>query len=125
MDARDEPRRLHPELRGAISRFALWVANGTVGYPLLEGVDEVAGTDLMREGSATEMAFAIFLNNLELDAEGRPLNARHAEIRAAQYLRDYCDPAYATDPPLADFEGALLSPAVLTNAPGWPPRARD
>ena len=112
---------LHPELRGAITQFALWLANGTVGHPLLQGVDY---RDALREPSAMEMVHAVFLNTLELDADGVPLNARHAEMRAAQWLRSYCDPAYMVEPPFAEEETKFYSPGRLKNASGWTPRAR-
>ena len=51
-----------------------------------------------------EQASAIFCNVLELDEDGRPTNANEAEIRAAQYIRGYCDPEYTVDPPFEDWE---------------------
>jgi hypothetical protein len=58
----------------------------------------------MEEGSAAEQATAIFCNVLDLDIDGSPVNANEAEIRAAQYIRTYCDRAYEVDPPFEDWE---------------------
>jgi hypothetical protein len=108
---------MHPDLRGAITRFSLWVANGTVGHDkLLNGIDY---SEVLREPSAMEMLYTIFTNNLELDEEGAPLNAGHSEDRAAQWLRKYCDRSYQVEPPFTDdeIEGHWLD--VLENALDW------
>jgi hypothetical protein len=91
------------------------MVNGLLGYPLLEATDYQ--TVLMEEGSAAEQACAIFCNVLELDAEGRPVNANEAEMRAAQYIRAYCDESYEVDPPFEAWEterperrGTILGP---------------
>lgn len=47
---------------------------------------------------------AVFLNVLTLDNDGHVTNAREAEVRAAQYLRSYCEPAYEVDPPFQQAE---------------------
>lgn len=115
-----EPRRMHPELRGAISRFSLWVANGTVGHgQLLRGIDY---SGVLHEPSAMEMLFTVFTNNLELDEEGAPLNAGHSEDRAAQWLRSYCDRSYQVEPPFTDEEEEGHWPAVLKDTPDWKSR---
>jgi len=38
-DAPGYPRKLSPEFSGALRTFSFWIANGSVGHPLLEGVD--------------------------------------------------------------------------------------
>ena len=61
---------------GAIRRFAGWVARGSVGYPILEGInywDAVAESP-----SQLEICFAIFANVLELDDRGDPVNEKYA-----------------------------------------------
>jgi hypothetical protein len=85
-----------------MSHFVYSMVNGLLAYPLLESIDYQPV--LMQEGSAAEQATAIFCNLLELDADGRPVNANEAEIRAAQYIRAYCDRSYEVDPPFADWE---------------------
>ena len=74
-------RKLSHSFCGALRTFSFWIANGTVGMPLLEGVDY---TSIFSEPSALEMAYAIFANVVELDESGEVLNAKHAEHRAAQ-----------------------------------------
>jgi hypothetical protein len=73
---------------GALRTFAGWVARGTVGLPLLEGIDY---WPVLRENpSEMEVIFAIFANVLELDEDGNPTNARYAEHRAAVELYRFC-----------------------------------
>jgi len=43
-------------------------------------------------------------NVLELDEGGSPVNANEAEIRAAQYIRAYCDRTYEVNPPFEERE---------------------
>jgi len=59
---------------------------------------------LIEEGNAAEEATVIFCNVLELDAAGSPVNANEAEIRAAQYIRSYCDSSYEVNPRFEDWE---------------------
>ena len=80
--------KLSHSTSGAIRQFSFWVANRTVGLPLLEGVDYGC---IFEEPSALEQTYAIFANVLELDANGTVLNAKHAEQRAAQFIRSYVD----------------------------------
>lgn len=96
--------KLDPSVSGAVRMFSFWLANRTLGLPLLEGVDYGC---IFGEPSALEMTYAIFLNVLELDEEGVVQNARHAEHRAAQYIRSYVDPTYVVEPPFEDWEVSL------------------
>ncbi len=80
--------RLSTGTVAAFSRFALWVANGSVGHPLLEGTDY---TGVLTDPSCMEQVFAIFGNVLRLDADGDPLNYKHAQRRAALYIYAYCN----------------------------------
>jgi hypothetical protein len=105
-------KRVSSSLSGALRTFSYWIANGTVGHPLLEGVEY--SSLLSDEPSALEQTYAIFANVIEMDSEGTVLNAKHAERRAAQWLRSYFDPAYRVEPPFEDWEVKLHEP---------PPRA--
>ncbi len=98
---------LSPSVSGAIRTFSFWLANGSVGYPLLEGVD---CSCLWEEPSALEQTYAIFVNVLAMDDDGRVVNAKHAEHRAAQWIRSYVDSGYRIEPPLEDWEVALRAP---------------
>lgn len=95
---------------GALRQFSYWIANGAVGHPLLEGV-EYRGL-LQEEPSALETVYAIFANVLELDEEGKVLNAKHAERRAAQYILQYMTGKEA-EPPFEPWETALYGPPGL------------
>ena len=59
--------KVSPYISGAVRQFAYWFAHGTLGYPLLEGV-EYSDDTLKEESSFAEMAFAIFCAT----ARGRP-----------------------------------------------------
>lgn len=65
------------------------------------------GEILMEESSFAELAFAIFMNNLELDEDGSVTNYKYCEHRAAQSIRSYFDPDYTVEPPFADWEVEL------------------
>lgn len=94
---------VNPHISGAVRRFAYWFAHGTLGHPLLDGVDYLDDT-LKEESSFVEMAFAIFMNNLELDGAGNVTNYKFCERRAAQYIRRYFDLSYSVDPPFEPWE---------------------
>jgi hypothetical protein len=96
--------KLSHSTSGAIRLFSFWLANRTVGLPLLDKIDYSA---IFEEPSALEQTYAIFANLLELDADGTVLNAKHAERRAAQFIRSYVDETYRVDPPFEDWEVAL------------------
>jgi hypothetical protein len=100
--------RLSHSFSGALRTFSFWVANGTLGLPMLEGVDYRFA--LSEEPSALEQVYAIFANVIELDDSGKVLNAKYAERRAAQWLREYVDPKYVADPAFEDWETYLHEP---------------
>lgn len=92
-------------LRGAVRQFSLWFAKGSIGYPLLNGIDYTS--EINEEPSFTEQAFAIFMNNLEMDNDGSVTNYKYCENRAAQYIRRYFDKDYIITPPLETWECEL------------------
>jgi hypothetical protein len=96
--------RLSPSVSHAVRLFSFWMANRTVGLPLLNGLDYSC---IFEEPSALEQAYAIFINVLELDDLGTVLNAKHAEHRAAQSIRRYIDSDYVVEPPFEDWELCL------------------
>ena len=96
--------RLSKSFSGALRTFSYWIANGTVGLPLLEGVNY--RVILQEEPSALEAVYAIFANVIELDEQGTVLNAKEAERRAAQYILQYMTGKPA-DPAFEDWETAL------------------
>lgn len=110
--------KLTPEVSGTLRTFAFWIANGTVGLPLLDGIDY--RTVILEEPSLLEAAFAVFANVLELDERGAPINAKYAEHRAAQLIRRYCDASYEILPPLEDWEQALHMPPPREDPKPWP-----
>jgi len=82
------PSHLSPGASGAIRRFAGWVARGSVGNPLLEGINY--WDELRDSPSQMEICFAIFANVLEFDEDDQPINEKQAERRAAIWLYQYC-----------------------------------
>jgi hypothetical protein len=97
--------KLSHSFSGALRQFSYWIANGTVGLPLLDGIDYICV--FRDEPSLLEQVYAIFANNIEMDEKGIVLNAKYAEKRAAQYIRQYCDRDYVLDEPFEDWEVAL------------------
>jgi hypothetical protein len=95
--------KLSNEVSGALRTFTYFMASGT--HYMLNGVPylELYGS----EPSAIEQAYAIFVNVLEVDANGSVTNREHAEKRATDYLRSYCDPKFVMEPPLEDWESVL------------------
>lgn len=91
---------------GAVRQFSYWFAHGTLGYPILEGIDYTDST-MKEESSFVEQAFAIFMNNLELDEDGSVVNYKYCEQRAAQYIRSYFEAGYTVQPPLENWETEL------------------
>ena len=91
-----------------MNHFVYSMMNGLLGNPLLESVDY--RPILMEEGSAAEQACALFCNVLELDVDGRPINANEAEIKLGQ----------------RNTSGAQMSPSTvsgISRAVHPPPRA--
>jgi hypothetical protein len=97
----DAMPRLSESVSHAIRQFSFWIANRSVGHPLLDGIDYSC---IFEEPSAMEQVYAIFANTLELDERGMVLNEKHAERRAAQFIRSYVEPEYVVEPPLEDWE---------------------
>jgi len=97
---------LSHSVSGALRTFSFWIANKSVGHPLLEGVDYSC---IFREPSALEQVYAIFANVLEFDEGGRVINAKHAERRAAQYILQYVT-GQAAEPPFENWEVELHEP---------------
>ena len=105
----DTPMRLSSSFSGALRTFAYFMASGT--HYMLEGIDYLSLYG--NEPSAIEQAYAIFANVLELDENGNVLNAQHAQERATDYLRSYCDPTFKVNPPYEDWELTLHDPPPL------------
>ena len=80
--------KLNHSVSGAVRLFSYWIGNGTVGYPLLEGIDYFSG--FKESPSLLKTVYAIFMNNLELDENGGVLNAKYAEHRAGEYIKQWC-----------------------------------
>ena len=103
--------KLGDSFSGALRTFAYFMASGTMHT--LEGVDYL--TLYGNEPSAIEQVFAIYANVIEIDDEGQVINAKYAEKRATDYLRQYFDPTFVVDPPYEDWETMLHYPPPLTD----------
>jgi hypothetical protein len=106
--------RLGDSFSGALRTFSYFMASGTQNT--LEGIDYVSLYG--NEPSAIEQVFAIYVNVIELDENGKVLNAKYAEKRATDYLRSYCDPSFKVYPPYEDWEVALHGPPPLRDLNG-------
>lgn len=104
--------RLSNSVSGAFRTFSYFMASGT--HYMLKGVDYLSlyGS----EPSAIEQTFAIFANVLECDERGQVLNATHAQRRATDYLKSYCDPSFVVQPPFEEWEMALHESPPLKDA---------
>ena len=98
--------KLSHSFSGALRTFSFWVANGTVGHPLLDDVDYSC---IFEEPSALQRVYAIFANVIELDEEGRVLNAKWAERRAAHFILGYVK-GTKEEPAFEDWEIDLHEP---------------
>lgn len=115
------PTKLSSGFSGALRTFSFWVANGSVGQPLLNGFDY--WDELKSSPSLMEEVYAIFANVIELDEGGVPVNAKYAEFRAAQRIRSWCDPTYTVMPPFEGWESELYEPPEREDMKPWPPGA--
>ncbi len=94
--------KLSHSVSGAVRQFSYYIANGTVGYPLLNGIDYF--NEFQESPSLLETVYAIFINNLEVDENGEVLNAKYAEQRAAQYIKQWCVSDYTAEPTFVGSE---------------------
>ncbi|NYT39726.1 hypothetical protein HZY97_03070 [Sphingomonas sp. R-74633] len=108
--------KLSGQFSGALRTFAFWIANRSVGNPVLEGVDYSC---IFEEPGALEQAFAIFANVIEIDERGGVLNAKWAEHRAAQYILQYVT-GKAPEPPFEIWETELHGPPPRVDPLPWP-----
>lgn len=100
----ESEHHLSHQLSSELRLFAFWVANGTVGHPMLDGIDY--WQEMRESPSLMEQVFAIFANVLRLDEAGSPVNAPEAQRRAAEWIRQYM----TGEPPVRpwqDWEVAL------------------
>lgn len=67
----------------------------------------ISVADMKEESSFIEAAYAVFMNNIEMDGNGKVLNYKYAEKRAAQYIRRYYEPGYIVEPPFEVWETEL------------------
>lgn len=101
-------RKVSFYVSGAVRQFSLWFANASIGGgTLLRGYEDDFYELFREENSWVEQAFAIFVNNLEVDELGVVLNYEHSEMRAAQFVRSCLDREYTIEPPLEQWETAL------------------
>lgn len=82
--------KLSHSVSGAIRTFSYFMASGS--HYMLEGIDYLSLYG--EEPSAIEQAYAIFINTLEIDEAGEVLNFTHAQKRATDYIRSYCDASF-------------------------------
>lgn len=91
---------LDNSVSGAVRFFSFVLANGTVSTAILEGVDY---SGIFEEPSAVEQIYAIFMNVLEVDDEGKVVDSHRATERAAQYIRSFIAGGHE-EPPFEEWE---------------------
>lgn len=91
---------LDNSVSGAVRFFSFVLANGTVSQAILEGVDY---SGIFEEPSAVEQIYAIFINVLEIDDQGRVIDSDKATERSAQYILSFIAGGHV-DPPFEDWE---------------------
>lgn len=101
--------RLSHDFSGALRTFAYFMTSGS--HYMLKGIDYLSlyGS----EPSVIEQVYAIFANVIELDDDGNVLNFTHAQKRATDYVRWYCDPAFQVVPPFEPWETELYGPPAM------------
>jgi hypothetical protein len=95
--------KLSNSFSGALRTFAYFMASGTQNT--LNGIDYLSLYG--EEPSAIEKAFAIYANVIELDDNGKVLNAKYAEKRATDFIKQYFDPNFKVEPEYEDWETDL------------------
>ena len=103
--------KLSNSFSGALRTFAYFMASGTQNT--LSGINYLSLYG--EEPSAIEKAFAIYANVIELDENGQVLNAKYAEKRATDYLKQYFDPDFKVTPEYEDWETALHNPPPIND----------
>jgi len=98
--------KLSNSFSGELRTFSYFMASGN--QSTLRGIDYLSLFG--EEPSAIEQVFAIYANVIELDENGQVLNAKYAEKRATDYLRQYCDSSFIVEPPYEDWEIFLHNP---------------
>lgn len=79
------PAKLSHEFSGTLRTFSFWMANGSVGLPLLEGIDYWDG--LKESPSLMEEVYAIYANVLEFDESGERRSLHSPRPREWSYCR--------------------------------------
>lgn len=80
---------------GAVRFFSFVLANGTVSTTILEGGDY---SGVFEEPSALEQIYAIFMNVLEVDDDGKVTDSQRATERAVQYIRSFIADGHVEPP---------------------------
>jgi hypothetical protein len=96
-------------LRAELRFFAFYLANQTLYVDEFGDLGEYWPSSA-DTGSALEMIFSVFMNNLDIGPDGQPMNSDHATRRAAQYIRQYCQGGTEADPPFEDWQTELHGP---------------
>lgn len=100
-------RALSESAVGALRTFAYFLATGTAGLPLLDGIDY--WPTMREEPSLMEQTLAIFGNVLRVDERDVVVNPKVAAQRAAQYIHQYMT-GQPAEPPWEDWEIELHGP---------------
>jgi hypothetical protein len=105
-----QPQALPEDLIVTLRFFSFYLGNGTLHPEILPRELGDYRPMIVQYGSELEQIYTIYLRNLKIGADGKVQGASHAQKRAAQWIRRYCDPTYVVEPPFTDEEVELGGP---------------
>jgi hypothetical protein len=108
MSSQGQP--LPEDLIVTLRLFSFYLGNGTLHPEVLPPELGEYRPKIMQCGSELEQIYTVFLRNLKITPDGHVQGASHAQKRAAQWVRSYCDPTYVVEPPFTSTEVELGGP---------------
>ncbi|WP_159948265.1 DUF7677 family protein [Polaribacter septentrionalilitoris] len=100
--------KLSQSYRSALRFFIYYYFNNTLGFK--SGISKLTELDYVKEmnemPSNLETMFAIFSNNIEMDATGKVLNFDYSIKRASQFVTTclYDEDIYVVEPSFEEWE---------------------
>ncbi|WP_264560111.1 hypothetical protein [Flavobacterium sp. N2270] len=100
------------DFKKSLMLFVYYYTNGNLNFviddkTILEGIDY--REELKEEATFVQTVYSVYLNNLELNHEGKVLNQSYSITRAAKYIRSICDSKYDVVPDFEDWEMETFS----------------
>lgn len=104
--------KLSNDFKSALRHFAYYYTNGTLPYVIGDEniLKDIDYREILKdEASLVEQAYAIFVNVIEMDQDGKVMNMEYSMKRAAQWIRLVCREGkdYQVEPEFEDWETYL------------------